>query len=207
MNESATRPLTDQERAYLSPHRDPLVTPLTGLAASLLLAVFLFILGLMVLGFLPGDPARGVPVVSGLSLLGAIVCYVTIQRARRGAHQTDALRADLIAGTATVSQFQAVAALEIEEFEDEGMTFYVALSDGRVLLLSGQYLYPLVDANTFPSTEFETVRSASGLILGLTPTGTHLPPVGRRKPWRNEFGRFGFAPDGEILSGPFEQFQ
>jgi hypothetical protein len=205
MSETTTRPLTDQERAYLGPHQDPFVTPLTGIAASLLLATFLFILGLGVLGFLPGDPGRGLPLVSGLTLLGAITCYVTIQRTRRRRYQADPARADLIAGTATVSHFHAAAALEIEEFEDEGMTFYVALADGRVLLLSGQYLYPLVDARTFPSSEFEIARSASGLLLSLRPTGTYLPPVGARKPRKNEFGRFGFAPDGAILPGPFDQ--
>ena len=207
MVETKTRPLTDEERAQLAPFRDPFVTPLTGVAASLLFAAFLFVLGLGVLSFLPGDPDRGVPLVSGLAVLGAVGWYGVTQRLRRRAIQSDPARTDLIDGTATVSRYDATAAIEIEEFEDEGLTFYLRLVDGRVLLLSGQYLYAPVGAGIFPSTQFETTRSRSGLLLSLRSTGDYLSPLVARKPRKGEFGAWGFPADGRLFTEPFDEFR
>ena len=204
MDETTTRPLTDEERARLGPHVDPFVTPLTGLVASLLCGTFLFVLGLGVLSFLPGDPSKGVPVLGALTLLGTVAWYVGTQTWRRRAVQADPARADLKDGTATVSQYDATAAIEIEELEDEGRTYYLRLGDGRVLLLSGQYLDAPVDAGTFPSTRFQTVRSRSGLLLSLTSTGERLLPLAGRKPHKGEFGSSGFAADGVLLTVPFD---
>ena len=62
--------------------------------------------------------------------------------------------------------FRATRAFGVEEFEDEGLHYFLELTDGRVLFLSGQYLYdyePISDdpetnqPRLFPSTEF-TVR-------------------------------------------------
>lgn len=58
--------------------------------------------------------------------------------------------------------FQARRAFQASEFEDEGSHYFLELEDGRVLYLTGQYLYdyePLEpgEARRFPCTEF-TVR-------------------------------------------------
>jgi hypothetical protein len=69
---------------------------------------------------------------------------------------------DLLESTA----FRATRAFGVEEFEDEGLHYFLELVDRRVLFLSGQYLYdyePISDdtdvnqPRSFPCTEF-TVR-------------------------------------------------
>lgn len=63
-----------------------------------------------------------------------------------------------------------------------GAAYYLALDDGRVLFLHGDYLAeydgrkPLT-ARAFPCTDFSTLRDkTTGQILGLSCTGTRLDP-------------------------------
>ena len=69
-------------------------------------------------------------------------------------------------GLLVSTDFKAKRAFEVEEFEDEGLHYFIELVDGGVLYLNGQYLYeyqaapegsPVDPAANFPNTEF-TVR-------------------------------------------------
>ena len=73
------------------------------------------------------------------------------------------------AGGLVRQSFHAMRALLIDEYEDEGLHYYLELADGRVLCLTGQYLCdfePITDdqehnqPRSFPCTEFEILRTS-----------------------------------------------
>ena len=108
--------------------------------------------------------------------------------------------------------FRATRAFGVEEFEDEGLHYFLELADGRVLFLSGQYLYdyePMADnpemnqARSFPCTEFTVQRhKKEGYVAGILRGGTVLepevmaPPFGK-KAWRPN----GVPEDGQVITG------
>jgi hypothetical protein len=105
--------------------------------------------------------------------------------------------AELVAqGQLATETFEATRCLAVEEFEDEGLTYWLQLADGRLLCLTGQYLYDYeaidddVEFNQvrrFPCTRF-TVRwhAREGYTLDLICEGQMLepeitvPPFGER---------------------------
>jgi len=107
--------------------------------------------------------------------------------------------------------FQATRAFAVQEFEDEGSTYYIELADGRVLFLSGQYLYdyePITDdpevnqERSFPCTEFEILRHKdAGYVLDIRCTGKVLEPEITAGPFTREDFRRGAPEDGEIITG------
>lgn len=99
--------------------------------------------------------------------------------------------ADLEArGLIVVERFEARRAFEVEEFEDEGCHFFLELRDGRVLFLSGQYLYDYVGSGEeglgrqFPSTAFAVRRHRTErYVVGLDCHGTVLAPDATAPPF------------------------
>jgi hypothetical protein len=56
-------------------------------------------------------------------------------------------------------EFIATRAFQIEEFEHEGSSYFLELSDGRVLFMTGQYLYDYEDEpRRFPNRHFLVSR-------------------------------------------------
>ena len=94
----------------------------------------------------------------------------------------------------------------MEEFEDEGISFFVQLEDMRVLFLSGQYLYEVDEHKQFPSTAFTVERTVnSGLVLDFRCDGAYFPPSYRRDPFTESEHKQGIVPtDGEIVDIQFE---
>ena len=84
--------------------------------------------------------------------------------------------------------FRATRAFEVEEFEDEGLHYFLELADGRVLFLTGQYLYeyeptadePVEDqprSGSFPCTEFTIRRhKTEGYVADIVCGGSVLEP-------------------------------
>lgn len=88
------------------------------------------------------------------------------------------LAAMLEDGRVTVKRVRAVAVVEIEPIEDEGMGYVFDLGDGRVLFLKGQDYNVADDDVPWPNTEFEIVRAATDrTLLGLHCHGTALRPL------------------------------
>ncbi len=86
-----------------------------------------------------------------------------------------------------VSQtFQATRAFQVEEFEDEGLHYFIELSDQGVLYLNGQYLYDyeqitddpeLNQPRTFPCSQFTVRRhKTTGDVVDIACAGNVLPP-------------------------------
>jgi len=106
-------------------------------------------------------------------------------------------------------QFQAVRAFGVEEFEDEGLHYFIELLDGRVLFLSGQYLYdyePISDdpelnrLRQFPCTEFEVLRHKdAGYVIDINCAGTVLEPELSAPAFTKDDLKRGIPEDGEIF--------
>lgn len=134
------------------------------------------------------------PLVSGgitvaLSAVGLFMLYDFITalaeqrrlRRRRESFAPQALRKlarILEDGRVTVKRVRALAVVEIQPIEDEGMGYVFDLGDGRVLFLKGQDFDTPDDEAPWPNTEFEIVRTVvEGRMLGLHCHGTALPPL------------------------------
>ena len=106
--------------------------------------------------------------------------------------------------------FRALRCFQIDAFEDEGVHYYIELDDGRVLLLSGQYLYdfePITDdpevnqPREFPCGEFEVLRhKTSHYVLDILCKGVVLEPELRLPPYSMADMKRGVPEDGEIIS-------
>src|SRR5690606_31380177 len=108
------------------------------------------------------------------------------------------------------TKFQAKRAFQVEEFEDEGIHYYLELDDGSVLFLSGQYLYdyePTEDdpeenqERQFPCTEFVVKRhKTKGHTLEIVTRGITFEPEVIAPPFSNNDYRSGNIPeDGNII--------
>jgi hypothetical protein len=114
---------------------------------------------------------------------------------------------DLLESTA----FRATRAFGVEEFEDEGLHYFLELVDRRVLFLSGQYLYdyePISDdtdvnqPRSFPCTEFTVRRhKRHGYVVELLCGGTVLEPEAMAPPFGEKIWRADRVPqDGRVIS-------
>jgi len=105
--------------------------------------------------------------------------------------------------------FRATRAFGVEEFEDEGLHFFLELTDGRVLFLSGQYLYdyePNPDIGTqrlFPCTEFTVRRhKKEGYTAEIVCGGTVLEPEVMAPPFGKKVWQRNRVPeDGALITG------
>lgn len=108
-------------------------------------------------------------------------------------------------------QFQALRAFGVAEFEDEGLHYFIELLDGRVLFLSGQYLYdfePISDdpelnqLRQFPCTEFEVLRHKdAGYVIDINCAGTVFEPELCAPAFTKDDWKCGIPADGEIIEG------
>jgi hypothetical protein len=107
--------------------------------------------------------------------------------------------------------FRATRAFAVEELDDEGSTYFMELEDGRVLFLTGQYLYdyePIEDdpefnqPRSFPCTEFTVRRHReAGYVVELVCTGEPFEPELTVAPfWKEVFRKGGVPNDGEIIA-------
>lgn len=114
------------------------------------------------------------------------------------------------AGLLVSSDFQATRAFGVEEFEDEGLHYFLELVDGRVLFLSGQYLNdyePISDQDVhlprrFPCTDFTVRRhKTEGYVAEITCRGAVLEPQVMAPSFSKENWQRGNVPeDGQIIS-------
>lgn len=148
-----------------------------------------------------------VPLAVAAATFASVSSYAWIQRkARKNLRLQVALASrDLAAGDVRSEIYNITDAVAVEESEDEGLSYYLLLDDGRTLFLSGQYLYEPVE-NGFPWDSFEIVRVASGQwVLRIVPIGLPLAPSFTRKPFSVSEWRSGAIPaDGAIEHRSFD---
>jgi hypothetical protein len=211
MTATFQRPYTAAERAELS--RAPGLAPswLTGIAGALGAGIIAFLLLLLGLSFLPSGANVAPPgALSGGLLVGATYWTRSQQRERRRWNEWRREReATLAEGLAQVTRFHVRDAIAIEEAEDEGLGYYLQLTNGRVLYLGGQYLYDLAEERRFPATDFEiAVAAGRDSLLSLTPTGVYLAPSSTRPPFTAHEWDAGLVPeDRAFVARPFEELR
>jgi hypothetical protein len=116
------------------------------------------------------------------------------------------------AGLLDVADFRATRAFRVEELEDEGLHYYIELVDGRILFLSGQYLYDfepitgdpeLNQPRTFPCSEFSVIRhKTERYVVDIRCRGEVMEPEAVAPPFGKAVRRRGDVPaDGEIIGG------
>ncbi len=109
------------------------------------------------------------------------------------------------------SEFRARRAFAVAEIEDEGSHYFIELVDGRVLYLSGQYLYdyePIGDdtgpeqPRRFPCTDFTVHRHATeGYVVEIECRGAVIEPELIARPFTDRDWKAGRVPDdGQIIS-------
>ena len=106
--------------------------------------------------------------------------------------------------------FRATRAFGVEEYEDEGVHYFIELVDRRVLFLSGQYLYdfePMTDAGgnrqrSFPCSEFTVRRHLKErFVVDIECGGDVLEPDVILPPFTNEDWRGHRVPeDGRVIA-------
>jgi hypothetical protein len=176
--------------------------------AGCLFAVGLFV-GLLLIRWLglPRTPWQSV--AAAVSAIAAIAAAIYMRRQRTATRHSQRYAEDLVRGRAEVTVYDVVDAIQVEESEDEGSTYYLKLANGAVLFLSGQYLYEAEEAKRFPSTRVVLTRApASRTVLDLESVGTYLAPSSTRPPFSVQELRVRTAPDdGDELRDDFESLR
>jgi hypothetical protein len=108
------------------------------------------------------------------------------------------------------TEFRALRAFGVEEYEDEGLHYFLELVDGSVLFLSGQYLYdyePITDdpdvnqPRSFPCSEFTVRRHKNErYVAEIACGGSVLEPEVMAPPFGKKVWSAGGVPeDGRVF--------
>jgi len=116
---------------------------------------------------------------------------------------------DLVDDKALVYSYKADDAIRVEELKDEGSHYFLHLTDGTVLFLSGNYLYEEEDENRFPCTYFEVIQAPhSKIVFDVVCKGKFLPPSKTLKPFRKKQLKKNEIPQNlEIVEIPWNQIE
>jgi len=177
----------------------------TGLVSGGCVFALAFLLVLLASPIIPPPAIVPAAVAAGVSL--SLGWYIYVQRrqrlSQRGAEARMAREA--AAGNVKSTTYMIRDAVAVEECEDEGLSFYLLLDDGRTLFLSGQYLHGPVEAG-FPWTSFELVQAPiAGYTVRIVAHGPSLRPSRTRAPFTETEYKSGVIPDdGTIATRDFD---
>ena len=111
-------------------------------------------------------------------------------------------------------QFTARRAFQVDQFEDEGLSYFLELADGRVLFLSGQYLEDIEELTEegdykdrkFPCAEFQLERRKdTGKGIDIEPLSPFFGVEAEFPPFTTKDVKAGLVPaDGTILTQPYD---
>ncbi|MBP7253796.1 MAG: hypothetical protein KBA75_09980, partial [Alphaproteobacteria bacterium] len=162
---SLQRPLTKDERALLRAQGRPFGLEVAkgmlfgGLFFGSLLFVLLHTLWKWVAPVIDIENAGQYKfVVLLIALLLTTVCLIPALISARSfgrklAPKQNLARADLAGGQAMTAEYAVTQALELPESEDEGIGYFLELSDGRILYVQGQDIYPEEPDEEAPSAK------------------------------------------------------
>ena len=205
---ATTRRMTEEERALLLELLEPprqLFGWWTGIVSALCTFALVFLVVLLSAAFLPYIVV--VRAALATATLASVGWYVWIQRRERMMLRfaADLARRENAAGHVHSTIYVIRDAVAVEEYEDEGRSFFLLLDEGGTLFLSGQYLYEPVE-NGFPWESFEIVRVVSGgWVLRVVPLGARVTPSRTRGPFSGHELESGAVPaDGTIENRDFD---
>lgn len=114
------------------------------------------------------------------------------------------------AGLIVRQTFTALRCFAVEELEDEGLHYYLELEDGRVLFLSGQYLYDyqeitddpeLNQSASFPCERFDILRhKTEAYVVSIECHGKVLVPECVAPRFSKHDFQKGIPDDGDIIT-------
>jgi hypothetical protein len=188
-------PLSKKQRAELSGY----VSWSVRIVRAVLFLVIVFLAGAALKSLHAAfAPERGLASNSAFWIIPGLVFAVWFffrwQRWTGGIHGMANIRNDLVRGEIAIHHVEVVDAIEIEEVEDEGPSYFLLTSDKEVLYFSGQWL-DREKRKGFPWTTFEIHDAPlSKIFFGLKKTGERLVPSFTRKPleWNTlkQYGAF-----------------
>jgi hypothetical protein len=116
------------------------------------------------------------------------------------------MRVSIKANEIEETEYEATAVIKVKQYEDLGMNYFLQLIDGKVLFLTGQYLYGLERAKKFPCVKFKVIRTLhSKAVLDLQPISSFLKPFAVLPRFTKEQYRTGKVPaDGSVLDLKFD---
>ena len=160
-------------------------------------------------------PENTPPLLFGLTMAVVLIVFALVMSVIFNLSRRSPPRGPTVAeldaqGLVTSVDYKATRAFKVDEFEDEGLHYFVELSDRTVLYLNGQYLYDYdLDAASsenrptvgFPNTEFTACRHRiEGSVLDLICRGEPLKPEVIAPAFgANRFKAGDIPSDGEII--------
>jgi hypothetical protein len=106
----------------------------------------------------------------------------------------------LAAGELGTTEYEISEVVEIEECEDEGKHFFLAIGPSETLFLSGQYLYDVLERGNFPSSRICLFWHKSlGVTYGVQSIGEPIQPKVRLPAFTDEQCDKGVPRDREVL--------
>lgn len=197
MIRTRTRPMTAEERKSLI----KACKSIGGLendfhAAGCVMGVTaLVLLGVLYLFGIRGAFEQEYYAAAPAVVIGVIV-FIVMRRKSRKLRATDPIQKDLVDGVLIETTYTATSAIRVTETDDEGDNYLIRLEDGRVLFLSGQYLYDDVEAKRFPCTEFViTTARHSGLASKIECRGNYMSPEKTLPPFSDSDWKHGRVPE------------
>ena len=209
MSDPILRPLSRKERRLL----EQLASAPAEWTGDLLNGAFVFavvFVATQVFGSLLSIPRTGIVRLGALvAIVLAILTVAYMRRRHAGARGGLPYSRDLAGGMAEEATFDIVDAIRVEELEDEGSQYFLKLADGRVLFLTGQYLYEPERTRTFPCERIRTTRAPnSRLLIDLVCEGPYLEVTAVRPPFsRREHAQAEVPHDGDILRLDFDDLR
>jgi hypothetical protein len=197
--EISYRPMTAQEIEYHAKEIRPL-----GWRHSVERSFFGFVVTLIPLAvFFDHFPTMKHVELPTLVLFFAMWVWFCILYARNPVNSSFRVRhlQELADGRIEISRYHTVAAIKVEELEDEGSNYFILLGDDTVVYISGQFLYDAEEASLFPCTEFVVERTAAMKeSRGFSPLGSSLPIVITLPPYpENALGTPQVPFDGDLI--------
>ena len=116
-------------------------------------------------------------------------------------HDSVSMEVALASGELGTGEYEINEVVEVEELEDEGKHFLLAISTSETLFLSGQYLYEPSERGTFPSTSIRLFWHKSlGVTYGVQCLGEPIKPKFRLSAFTEEHCDTGKVPKDREVS-------
>lgn len=207
----STRPITQQEISLLSARclifeRNPLII---AVVATFIFMFLLCMLLTMTFEFLKSNEYN---LLFYLLMVVSLILSVFISYRICPAKQKPILE-EVLDSTVEIFDIEASDAIKVEEFEDEGLGYYLNIGNGKVFFVQGQYLYD-EDGDgkaqmKIPSTSMSVTRSSlSKIVLDIKLLGEYLTPSHTNPPFTVEDFKNNRVPeDGTILEVDFESLK
>lgn len=201
------RPLTAKELKVLAPRTYGLSEFENDFSGALLLIMVLLAPSAWLLQWFGLKRWTGVVAIAAIAL--GVGTAVRMRLRLRGlASEGVSRRAkELRDGLAHEVVYDVAEAIRIEETEDLGSNYYLHLTDGTVVFLSGQYLYEDEEAGRFPSTRIRrTIAPLTNELLDFACLGTPLNVSSTHPAFTDSDYRTGRVPeDGAVVTRQFWQ--